>query len=99
MTPDQLRRIMPLAGKRAPLYAVPLSDAMAEYGIDTPARQAGFLAQIAHESGSLVYVEEIASGAAYEGRADLGNTEPGDGERYKGRGILQITGRANYRAC
>ena len=99
MTPDQLRRIMPLAGKRAPLYAVPLSDAMAEYGIDTPARQAGFLAQIAHESGSLVYVEEIASGAAYEGRADLGNTEPGDGERYKGRGLMQITGRANYRAC
>ena len=72
---------------------------MTEFGIDTPARQAAFLAQVAHESGSLRYVREIADGSAYEGRADLGNIEPGDGPRFKGRGLIQITGRANYRTC
>jgi putative chitinase len=72
-------------------------DAMEEFGINTPAREAAFLAQIAHESGSLRYTREIASGAAYEGRGDLGNTEPGDGIRFKGRGLIQITGRSNYK--
>lgn len=99
MTPAELRAILPHAGKRADVFAVPLSDAMDEFGIDTPARQAAFIAQIGHESGSLRYVEEIASGAAYEGRKDLGNTQPGDGRRFKGRGLIQITGRANYAAC
>jgi putative chitinase len=55
-----------------------------------------FLAQIGHESGYLQYVQELASGKAYEGRADLGNTSPGDGVRYKGRGLIQITGKRNY---
>lgn len=69
-----------------------------EYGIlDSGLRLAHFIAQVAHESGGFVYMEEIASGAAYEGRADLGNTQAGDGKRYKGRGPLQLTGRANYR--
>ena len=99
ITLDQLRRIMPYAGDRAAIYLDPLNQAMAEFGIDTPARQAGFLAQIAHESGSLKYTREIASGATYEGRRDLGNTEPGDGMRFKGRGLIQITGRHNYRIC
>lgn len=72
---------------------------MMEFEIDNPERQAAFLAQIAHESGSLRYVRELASGEAYEGRADLGNTEPGDGQRYRGRGLIQITGRSNYQAC
>lgn len=99
ITLDQLRAIMPYAGSRAVTYIDPLNRAMDERGIDTPARQAAFLAQIAHESGSLRYVKEIASGEAYEGRRDLGNTEPGDGPRYKGRGLIQITGRANYRQC
>jgi putative chitinase len=72
---------------------------MDEFGIDTPLRQAAFVAQIAHESGSLRYVRELASGAAYEGRGDLGNTQPGDGIKFKGRGLIQITGRSNYRAC
>ncbi|HEX6171376.1 MAG TPA: glycoside hydrolase family 19 protein [Chitinophagaceae bacterium] len=75
---------------------MPLNNAMERYEINTPRREAAFLAQIAHESGSLRYVEEIATGEAYEGRKDLGNTQPGDGVRFKGRGLIQITGRENY---
>lgn len=74
----------------------PLLAAMVRYDIDIPLRRAHFLAQIGHESGDLRYVEELADGSAYEGRRDLGNTEPGDGPRFKGRGLIQLTGRANY---
>ena len=90
---------MPHARSKANLYADALNEAMDVFNINTPQRQAAFLAQIAHESAEFRYVEEIASGAAYEGRADLGNTEPGDGVRFKGRGLIQITGRANYTSC
>ncbi|WP_230870831.1 M15 family metallopeptidase [Mycobacterium canetti] len=62
----------------------------------TTDRIAMWCAQIGHESGGLYYTEEIASGAAYEGRSDLGNTQPGDGMRFKGRSWIQITGRSNY---
>lgn len=100
----QLQKIMPYAGKRAAKFLDSLNLAMFEFGIDTPMRQAAFLAQIAHESGSLRYVRELASGESYDtGRLAqrLGNTPEadGDGQRYKGRGLIQITGRTNYRAC
>ena len=107
----QLQRIMPSATPaRIANFIGPLNATMDEFGISTPKRQAAFLAQLAHESGSLRYVEEIASGAAYDNRADLGNTRPDaialaelaettPGRYYKGRGLIQITGYDNYLAC
>lgn len=87
--------------KEAPLARIErfvphLNSTFDEFEINTPQRLRMFLAQIGHESGQLRYVRELASGEAYEGRKDLGNTSPGDGVRYKGRGLIQITGKSNY---
>jgi len=73
-----------------------LNSCLARFSINTPARMRHFLAQIGHESGGLRWLKEIADGTDYEGRSDLGNTNPGDGPRFKGAGAIQLTGRANY---
>lgn len=108
---EQLEQMLPYATDRLrEKYLSPLNAAMEEFDIDTPLRVAAFIAQIAHESGSLQYVEEIADGSAYEFRKDLGNLEPEalaaahakkttTGRFYKGHGILQITGYFNHREC
>lgn len=96
ITYEQLKKIAPFAPKNADVFVPYLNKTMEQYEINTPLRQAMFLAQLAHESGSFRYVRELASGRAYEGRKDLGNTENGDGVKFKGRGLIQITGKANY---
>lgn len=101
MTPAEFAKA---TGAKMPLvteHMHHLEHAMLVYDINTPARQAAFLAQIGHESGGLKWIKEIwgptATQLRYEGRADLGNTQPGDGFRFRGRGWIQLTGRDNYR--
>ena len=103
ITQQQLLQILPNAGPVAGVFVPVLNAAMVHYQIIGPKRVAAFIAQIGHESGQLKYVKEIwgptAAQAKYEGRKDLGNTVAGDGSKYRGRGLIQITGRANYMAC
>ena len=124
MTPDQLRTICPKLGERAEVWVTPLNDVMQAGFIDSPKRQAAFIAQCAHESGQFLHLienlnysaeallrtfpkyfdtvaalnfarqpEQIAN-KIYGGR--MGNTEPGDGWKFRGRGIFQHTGKNNY---
>lgn len=97
-TIEHLRAIMPANAGRADAFIPFINDAMLKFAIVMARRQAAFIAQCAHESGELRYLREISDGSNYEGRADLGNFQPGDGHRYLGRGLLQVTGRTNYLA-
>lgn len=110
ITYEELRAIMPHAPPDLVQFTGPLNMAMEEFEINTPTRQAAFLAQLAHESGSFRYMQEIADGSAYEGRRDLGNHEfeavaaaarhgSTPGRFYKGHGPIQITGYYNHRDC
>lgn len=129
ITRDHLAAIMPAAGTRISLFLDPLNSAMAEFGINTPARGAAFIAQAAHESSQLHNLVEnlnysadrlieifrrrftLADAAAYARKPEIianrvyalrlgnGDEASGDGWRFRGRGIFQLTGRANYAEC
>lgn len=107
ITTQQLLQILPNAGAKAGVFVPALNAAMSKYAIITRLRMAAFIAQIGHESGQLQWVRELGSNQ-YLSKYDtgtlasrLGNTPEadGDGQKYRGRGLIQITGRANYEAC
>lgn len=107
ITLAQLVQVLPGARLRAGIFLSSLNAAMLHFGVDSPKRIAAFLAQIGHESGELRYVRELGSDqylSKYDTgalAARLGNTPEadGDGQKYRGRGLIQITGRRNYLAC
>jgi len=98
ITADLLKKIAGASGNKRVVDGLVqyLPDVMDEYEINTRLRIAHFLGQLAHESDHFRTMREYASGAAYEGRRDLGNVRAGDGRRFRGRGPIQITGRYNY---
>ena len=107
MTLTQLQQVFPRARSLAGVFISSLNLAMRNRQINTPQRAAAFLAQIGHESGELHYVRELGSDqylTKYDTgslAARLGNTPEADadGQKYRGRGLIQITGRRNYLAC
>lgn len=107
ITEKQLQQILPNAGTKAGVFIPSLNATMGKYAIITRLRMAAFIAQIGHESGQLRHVRELGNNA-YLAKYDtgrlaqrLGNTPEadGDGQLYRGRGLIQVTGRANYEAC
>ena len=104
---QQLIKVLPSSRLKAGVFISVLNTAMSRYQITTPQRTAAFLAQVGHESGQLFYVRELGSDqylSKYDTgtlAARLGNTPEadGDGQMYRGRGLIQITGRRNYMAC
>lgn len=102
LTKERFREAAGLTTAKAEEFYGPIKAACIEFDINTPKRVAHFIAQTGHETGGFVWLREIwgptPAQRRYEGRADLGNTKPGDGSRFRGRGLIHVTGRYNYQA-
>ena len=103
MTPEELAQSTRATLDRAAEFLPIIESASVDFEINTPKRMAAFLAQVGHESGGLHWLTELwgptPAQSRYEGRADLGNTQKDDGFKYRGRGLIQITGRSNSSAA